>query len=141
MYGVAHVQISRNRYPALFDYCAAITGKSKNLRNAVLFRVRQHFTSCGRDTLQQLQKEVRDEIVRTCEKTGWKMPGRVIPYFFMERLLRITKNPDYFSGLPMQSAQAIAKETINEFISWLKALLPDAGYPRCALRYIAFRSH
>jgi len=40
----------------------------------------------------------------------------------MDRLLRVNKNPDYFSGLPMQSAQAIARETVSEFENWLKAL-------------------
>ena len=122
MYGTLHFHICRNRYPALFDYCAAMTEKSGNLRNAVLFRIRQHYTSYGKDFLQPLQEEVRNEIVRTCEKTGRAMPKRVISYPFMDKLLRVTENPDYFNGLPMQSAQAVAKETINDFENWLKAL-------------------
>ena len=122
MYGVTHFHISRTKYPALFDYCADMTAKSKNLRNAVLFRLRQHFTSIGRDTLMDLQKEVRDEIERTCGKTGWEMPGSVISDCFMEKLLRITENPDFLKGLPRQSAQAVTKETVTEFESWLKAL-------------------
>ena len=77
MYGTIHFHISRNRYPALFDYCAAMTEKSRNLRNAVLFRVRQHFTSYGKDTLQPLQEEVRAEVLRTCKKTGRDMPKQV----------------------------------------------------------------
>ena len=122
MYGVIHFHISRNRYPALFDYCAAMTGKARNLRNAVLFRIRQHFTSYGKDTLQPLQEEVRNEIKHTCDLTGRKMPGKVISYSFMDRLLRVNENPDYFNGLPMQSAQAVTKEVINDFNNWLKAL-------------------
>lgn len=122
MYGTIHFLIRRTRYPALSDYCSAMTGKAKNLRNAVLFRLRQHFTSYGRDTLQPLQKEVENEILRTCEKSGRTMPGQVIRYHFMDRLLRVNANPDYFSGLPMQSAQAVAKETVNDFENWLKAL-------------------
>lgn len=99
-----------------------MTEKSRNLRNAVLFRIRQHYTSYGKDSLQPLQEEVRNEIIRTCEKTGRTMPKRVISYSFMDKLLRVNENPDYFSGLPMQSAQATAKETINDFENWLKAL-------------------
>lgn len=122
MYGSVRFHISRNRYPALFDYCAAMTEKSKNLRNAVLFRMRQWFTSCDNEVLQPMQEEVRKEVVLTCDKTGRRMPGKVLSYYFMDKLMRITENPDYFSGLPMQSAQAIAKETVNEFKNWLKAL-------------------
>ena len=122
MYGTIHFHISRNRYPALFDYCAAMTEKSRNLRNAVLFRVRQHFTSYGKDTLQPLQEEVRAEVLRTCKKTGRDMPKQVLTYYFMDKLLRVNRNPDYYSGLPMQSAQAVTKETINDFNNWLKAL-------------------
>ena len=92
MYGVIHFHISRNRSPALFDYCAAMTGKARNLRNAVLFRIRQHFTSYGKDTLQPLQEEVRNEIKHTCDLTGRKMPGKVISYSFMDRLLRVNPN-------------------------------------------------
>ena len=122
MYGSVRFHISRNRYPALFDYCAAMTGRSKNLRNAVLFRMRQWFTSCDKKILQPMQEEVRKEVWLTCEKTGRRIPGKVISYYFMDKLLRVTENPDYFSGLPMQSAQAIAKETVTEFKNWLKAL-------------------
>ena len=96
--------------------------KSKNLRNAVLFRLRQWFTLQGSDSLQPLQEEVFNEVMLTCRKSGKPVPGKVISYAFMDRLLRVNKNPDYFSGLPMQSAQAIARETVSEFESWLKAL-------------------
>ena len=122
MYGSARFHISRNRYPALFDYCAAMTEKSKKLRNAVLFRMRQWFTSCDKEILQPAQEEVRKEVALTCEKTGRNIQGKVLSYYFMDKLMRATENPDYFSGLPMQSAQAIAKETVNEFKNWLKAL-------------------
>jgi len=96
--------------------------KSKNLRNAVLFRLRQWFTLQGSDSLQPLQEEVFNEVMLTCRKSGKPVPGKVISYAFMDRLLRVNKNPDYFSGLPMQSAQAIARETVSEFENWLKAL-------------------
>ena len=114
--------IRRTRYPALFEYCAAMTGKSRNLRNAVLFRLRQWFTLEGKEKLQPLQEEVWNEVILTCSVTKKDLPGRVIRYSFMDRLLRITKNPDYFNGLPMQSAQAAARETVGEFENWLKAL-------------------
>ncbi|MBR0342240.1 MAG: hypothetical protein IJH64_08345, partial [Oscillospiraceae bacterium] len=48
--------------------------------------------------------------------------GIVIPYGFLERLMRITKNPDYFNGLPSQTAQWVLKNAVNDFFNWLAAL-------------------
>ena len=69
-----------------------------------------------------MQEEVRKEVVLTCEKTGRRMPGKVISYYFMDKLMRATENPDFFSGLPMQTAQAIVKDAVQDFKTWLKSL-------------------
>ena len=122
MYGILRFHIGRHADPALFDYCMTVTGRSRNLRNAVLFRIRQWFTAYGKEELQPLQKEVIEEVRLTCEVTGRRLPKKVLNYFFLDKLMRVTENPDYFCGVPMQSAQAIVKETVNEFRSWLKAL-------------------
>lgn len=122
MYGTIRFHISRNRNPALFDYCTVMTEKSKNLRNAVLFIIRQWFTAYGKTSIQPLQKEVIDAVERTCRHYGIGRPGMVLSYEFIDKLMRFEKNPDYFSGLPMQSSQAIARETVREFTSWFSAL-------------------
>lgn len=35
---------------------------------------------------------------------------------------RVTENPDFFAGLPMQTAQAIVKQAVTDFNNWLKSL-------------------
>lgn len=47
---------------------------------------------------------------------------QVLSYIQLERLMRVTENADFFSGLPMQTAQQILKQTVQEFKSWLSAL-------------------
>ena len=81
MYGILRFHIGRHADPTLFDYCMTVTGRSRNLRNAVLFRIRQWFTAYGKEELQPLQKEVIEEVNRTCEVTGRKMPRKVLNVF------------------------------------------------------------
>lgn len=45
MYSVVRYRIRKHSYPALFAYCSLMSEKSKSLRNASLFRVRQWFTA------------------------------------------------------------------------------------------------
>ena len=122
MYSVTRYHICRNRHPGLFDYCSLMSQKSKLLRNAALFRVRQWFTAYGKDKLQPNQKEVINEVLLTCKLSGRKKPGKVINYYFLEKLMRCTENPDYFNGLPSQTAQWVLKGVSFDFKSWLKAL-------------------
>ena len=105
MHSVVKFHIKENRYPKLFEYCTEMSAKSKRLRNAALFRIRQWYTAYGKDQVQRNQQDVIDEVLLTMKLSGREKPGRVIPYGFLERLMRITKNPDYFNGLPSQSAQ------------------------------------
>ena len=46
----------------------------------------------------------------------------VLEYIVLERLMRVTQNPDFFSELPMQSAQATVRHACSTFQSWLAAL-------------------
>ena len=122
MYSVTRYHITKAKYPQLFEYCSAMSAKSKLLRNATLFRMRQWFTAYGKDQVQPNQKTVINEVNRTMECTGRKKPGKVINYYFMEKLMRCTKNPDYSNGLPSQTAQWILKGVCFEFKAWLKGL-------------------
>ena len=45
-----------------------------------------------------------------------------LSYKALDKILRVTKNPDYFAGLPMQTAEAVVHQAVNNFNSWLKAL-------------------
>lgn len=43
--------------------------------------------------------------------------------------MRVTENPDFFAGLPMQTAQAIVKQAVTDFNNWLKSLKAYAKHP------------
>ena len=43
--------------------------------------------------------------------------------------MRVTENPDFFAGLPMQTAQAIVKQSVTDFNNWLKSLKAYAKHP------------
>lgn len=90
--------------------------------NAALFRIRQVFTGYDKDSRKDHEKEVFDE-VRLLQQTYPSIKvRRVISYSHLEKLMRVTQNPDFFAGLPMQSAQAVVKQAVNDFSNWLKAL-------------------
>ena len=74
MYSVTKYHITMNKYPALFEYCTIMSERSKSLRNAALFRVRQWFTAYGKDYVQPNQQEVIDEVHLTMKLSGRKKP-------------------------------------------------------------------
>ena len=53
----------------------------------------------------------------------------MISYNHLEKLMRVTENPDFFAGLPMQTAQAIVKQAVTDFNNWLKSLKAYAKHP------------
>lgn len=115
------VKISVKPKHELYEYCSSITALSKNLYNASLFRVRNIFTAYGKDSLTQLEQEVMDEVALTQNTCGCQIK-RVISYNSLEKLMRVTDNPDFFGGLPMQSAQAVVKKAVSDFRNWLASL-------------------
>ena len=114
MYGVIRLSVSSKHYPALFAYCSSMTALYKNLKNAALFIVRQWYTAYGKTDLQPLQKEVIQKVEDTCRSTGRKKPGRIISNRFIELLMRLTENPDYYARLPRHSAQYAIKEAVRQ---------------------------
>ena len=122
MYSVTRYRIRKSQYPGLFKYCTLMSARCKDLRNAALFRLRQWFTAFKSDHIHPLQKEVIDEVLMTCAKSGRKKPGKLMSYYFLEKLMRCTENPDFFNGLPAQTAQWVLKNAVNDFKGWLKAL-------------------
>ena len=121
MYGIVKICITENRYPALYEYCADMTSLYKNLKNASLFILRQWYTAYGRSDLQPNQIEVVNLVQDTCRFTGKKKPGRIISWPFIEKLMRLTENPDYYARLPRHCAQHAIKEAVNDFRNWKAA--------------------
>ena len=110
---------SHSLYSYLYEYCKL----SKNLYNATLFRLRQNFTAKDKESLSDNEKEVVQEINKVIEKySDYKVPKSIISYKFLEKQMRVTNNPDFFSGLPMQTSQLILKDAIRDFKGWLSAL-------------------
>ena len=110
-----------NRHPLysyLFDFCKL----SKNLYNASLFRLRQNFTANNKEHLSDNEKEVLQEIYKVVDTYSYSKPKTLISYKFLDKQMRVTNNPDFFSGLPMQSSQLVLKDAIRDFKGWLSAL-------------------
>lgn len=120
MYKVSQIIVS-NTDP-LYNYLDNYVHMAKLLYNASLFRIRQIFTGLGKDVFTDNEKEVLDEVAileRTYPSIHVK---KVISYSHLEKLMRVTNNPDFFSGLPMQTSQQIIRQACTDFSNWLKAL-------------------
>lgn len=121
MYRVSKTLISKKRYPELHAYINGYALLARNLYNAALFRLRQTFTMKGKDRLSANEQQVLDEIRLTMEVKKLRKPGRYLTYSFLEKMMRAAGNPDFFAGLPMQSAQEVLKAAIRSMRSWKEA--------------------
>ena len=102
----------------LYSYLDDFARKAKYLRNASLFRIRNAFTAHSKKTLTANETEVQNELaLLNGQKTYY-----VLGYGVLQRLMRVTSNPDFFSGLPMQTAQHIIRQSCSDFKAWLAAL-------------------
>ena len=127
---VTKLNIRQARYPELYAYLDDMSRKAKLLRNAALFRIRNNFTIRGKDCPTAHELEVRDEVQALYDAyPSQKEIKSVIPGFALEKLMRVTKNPDFFSGLPMQTAQHIVLQACADFQNWLKALKDWKQHP------------
>ena len=95
---------------------------AKLLYNAALFRMRQVFTGWDKAERTDNEKEVFGELDLLRKAYPGLGVRRVLSYRALEKLMRVTDNPDFFSGLPMQSAQAVLKAAAGDFKNWLAAL-------------------
>ena len=95
---------------------------AKLLYNAALFRMRQAFTGWDKAVRTENEKEVFRELDLLKKAYPGLGTGRVLSYRALEKLMRVTDNPDFFSGLPMQTAQAVLKAAAGDFKNWLAAL-------------------
>ena len=119
-YRVVQCQVAPGN--CIYDYCGSNAKMAKLLYNAALFRIRQIFTGYDKQARTANEKEVFAE-VELLQKTYPSIQvKRFISYTHLEKLMRVTENPDFFAGLPMQTAQAVIKQARLDFDNWLKAL-------------------
>ena len=120
-YIVQHTIVKRSQKEAC-SYFTDYAEKAKLLYNASLFRIRQCFTGWKKEVRSENEEFVFNEI-ELLEKSYPEIKvNRVIAFTKLEKLMRVTNNPDFFSGLPMQTAQAVVKQAVQDFRNWLAAL-------------------
>ena len=105
----------------IYAYCDGLTKKAFRLYNAALFRIRQCFTGYDKPARTENEAGVFSEIQLLEDTYPSIKVKRFISYSHLEKLMRVTENPDFFSGLPMQSAQAVIKSAVTDFKNWLAA--------------------
>lgn len=116
MYRIDRIYV--NTKHEMFSYFDTLAHKTKNLYNASLFKIRNAFTAHGKTSLTSNEKEVLDELALLKGQKTYHVLG----YAVLEKLMRVTRNPDFFSDLPIQSAQATVKHACFDFQNWLSAL-------------------
>ena len=114
--------LSEDNFKQIFAFADRYSRLAKLLYNAALFRIRQVFTGWDKEKRTDLEKSVFVEI--QCAKETYKgfTCRRVLSYKALDKILRANKNPDFFAGLPMQTAQSIVRQATIDFKAWLSAL-------------------
>ena len=132
MYLADTTVLSKEKYPEIFGQMEKNLHLSKNLYNAALFRIRQVFTGWEKKVRTENEAEVFGE-VRIMQAAYPKVKvGRVLSYRALDAIMRANGNPDFYAGLPMQTAQRVLKEAVTVFRAWLKSL---REYKRAPGRY------
>ena len=54
---------------------------------------------------------------------------RVISNTHLVKMMRVTENPDFISGLPRQTAQQMVKQSVTDFKNWLASLREYKKHP------------
>lgn len=106
----------------IYNYCQRRAELAYRLYNAALFRIRQIFTGFNRESLNDNQKQVFAEIKALSKARPDLTVKQFIGYRQLEKMMRITGNPDFFAGLPAQTSQAMVRHARQDFNNWLSAL-------------------
>ena len=115
--------LSEDNFKQIFAFVEQYSKLAKALYNAALFRIRQVFTGWDKkDNRTPLEQSVFDEIECAKEAYGNFSCRRVLSYPSLDKILRANRNPDFFAGLPMQTAQSIVRQAVTDFKAWLEAL-------------------
>ena len=121
MYLAERIVITKDVHRQFYELADRNARLAKQLYNAALFRLRQTFTGWEKDVRTENEKEVFRELDLLKERYPKLKAGRVLSYGVLEKLMRVTRNPDFYAGLPMQSAQAVVKSAVTDFRNWLAA--------------------
>ncbi|MGF7004526.1 hypothetical protein M2149_002948, partial [Lachnospiraceae bacterium PFB1-21] len=101
MYKSKQILISKRKEPELYTYLEDLGFLAKSLYNASLFRIRQNFTGRRKEVLSDNEALVAEEIRQVLSRyPHLQKPKSVLTYTFLEKLMRVTENPDFFAGLP-----------------------------------------
>lgn len=92
-YRVVQCQVAQGN--SIHDYCGSYAGLAKLLYNAALFRIRQIFTGYDKDSRTDHEEEVFDEVKLLQQTYPAIKVKRVISYSHLEKLMRVTRNPDF----------------------------------------------
>lgn len=122
MYLSDQTVISKNNFKEIYSYLDGYAVLSKNLYNATLFRVRQIFTGYDKESRTANEAEIFAEVALLESAYPSVHVSKVISYSHLEKMMRVTDNPDFFAGLPMQTAQAVVKSAVQDFKTWLASL-------------------
>ncbi len=115
--------VSEENFKEIFAFADQYSQLTKALYNAALFRIRQVFTGWDKGVnCTPLEQSVFDEIQCTKDTYSTFSCRRVLSYPALDKILRANKNPDFFAGLPMQTAQSIVRQAVTDFKAWLEAL-------------------
>ena len=92
-----NVLVSQSNYPDLYQIYDKDSMLAKNLYNAAMFRIRQTFTGWDKTSRTDHENEVFEEIRITKQTYPGLKIKRVLSYKALDKILRATKNPDYFA--------------------------------------------
>jgi putative transposase len=116
----------------LMQYCNNLTSKSKLLKNAVIFRYRQLFSAQNKQwqKLSENEQQVIEEFKSSESKYKTISDTYYCPsYNHIEYVLKTTGNPDYYSGLPIQTVQQEIKEVKESFNAFWKSIKDYSKHP------------
>ena len=122
MQKVMKIWISKTNHPKLFYFAKNNALLSKCLYNAALFRMRQTFTGWNKEKRTANENEIFTELELLRKHYPKLRIDQLLTYKALDKLMRVTHNPDYFAGLPMQTAEAVAREVQQNFDDWMKSL-------------------
>ena len=116
--------VNKTSYRELYQKLEKDCALAKPLYNAALFRLRNHYTARGKTMLTVNERQVENELA-----TAGVVAKSSISRFRMDKVMRVNHIPDFFAGLPMQSAEQELAQACTDFLSWLKARAEYKKHP------------
>ena len=125
-YSVAQRVISKK--DSIYDYCDDLSRKSKLLYNASLFRIRNIFTGYEKEHRTDNEEDVFCEVHALQDVHPQIHVRKAISYNHLEKLMRVTENPDFFIGLRCRHT-GDGKQAVTDFKNWLASLREYKKHP------------